>query len=210
MKKISIIVMIFFLLSSVSVFADNQDTFDISLTVNVNYPSSWDCTETPTSPAVYTPVACYRVECKWNGATIITQVITEFDGQNYTTDELGNYRWSFRICDLPIGNHTWKQYGQNIGGFWNVTDLRTYTVQSPCAEGDSSCNALFQSGIGMGSFLGSITNPTFMILMTIASISLVMTLVYAIATFMTGKGSSGGAGNYQEPLQGGEEYQNEL
>lgn len=185
-KALALIICVFFLLQPVLTLADNQDILSVSAILGATYPSWFNPEEDPWSPVVWYPEECYDFTIVWNGLTNITEVKMEFDSQNYTvtqkiwSDDPEGYEYVFRICDLTLGNHTYKWYGENIGGNWNSTGYYLYQLVSPCEEGDLTCETLYQSGVGTGMFISGFGNPLFNFLLILGIIGMVLVIFYGI------------------------------
>jgi hypothetical protein len=183
MKKIVLIISMILLqlVLSSSALALTSSSMSVSTSIGVTYPSWWDCREIPPSPAVWKWNDCYHVECKWDGSTTVTQVITEFAGKNYTATSLGNNKFNTKVCNIPkVGNYSWKQYARNIGGSWNVSAVRVYEIVNPCNPNDRNCNLIQEAGVGTGMFLDFINVPLFNILVILGVAFSVFAFVYYI------------------------------
>jgi hypothetical protein len=155
----------------------------VSTSIGVTYPSWWECREIPPSPAIWKWNDCYHVECKWDGSTLVTQVITDFAGKNYTATPLGNNKFNTKICNIPkYGNYSWKQYARNVGGNWNISAVRVYQLLNPCYghEQDVNCVMLSEVGTGTGMFFDYLGVPLFNILVILGVAFSVFAFVYYI------------------------------
>lgn len=184
MKKIALFMSILLLqlVLSSSVLASTSRSMSVSAVLGVSHTSWQDCLEVPSNPTQWIWNDCYHVECEWFSNASISQVITEFAGMNYTASPIGDSKFSTEICNLPVaGNYSWRQYAQDTGGYWGVSDARIYDIAYPCKEGDLTCGTIMQAGVGTGMFLGFLNVPLFNILVISGVAFFVFVFVYYIS-----------------------------
>jgi len=105
---------------------------DVSLfTIDVTTPTWSSVTETPASPATYSPTRAYQFNVTWNDNIGINSVVLEanFSGAfaNYSVISNGNV-YSYDAGTLAAGAYAWKMYANDSSGNSNATNQFSYTI----------------------------------------------------------------------------------
>jgi len=89
-------------------------------------PSYSDINE-PADPSTYAMPATYNFNITWTDGIAVDSVRLEFDGENYTTSNVGDVHYK-NFYDLPSGTYDYRWYANDTSGNPNSTSVQTFTV----------------------------------------------------------------------------------
>ena len=104
-----------------------------SFNIIVDIPPYWQNENvTPPSPAVY-GTGPYNFSIEWFDNNAVTQVVFEFDNNNYTPTCIPSLPSNETFCyyvfdDLPAGEYSYRWYAQD-GALWNSTPTLIYIIE---------------------------------------------------------------------------------
>jgi hypothetical protein len=111
-----------------------NQTDDMDFMVSDSEYPEWSANNTsPPSGVTYSPGASYQFNITWTDNAGISDVVLEFDGDNYTylnSEIIGVGNEYYRaFTDLSCGNHNYRWYANDTSGNMNSTDSLVYVIQ---------------------------------------------------------------------------------
>ena len=108
--------------------AGNLNSTSVVFSTDTIFPIYDNLTALPTPPTSYLPGQNYSFNATWTDNFGVESVIFEFNGTNYTTNNLGGGIYNFNVSELVAGNYSYRWIANDSVGNTNQTDISYYLI----------------------------------------------------------------------------------